>query len=129
MSTDHLEFFKISLTGNQNFKDPSKTSQILMYHYHSQAQRCSFIDLETYIYNTNKILVILIFNIRGQIFKYSMGLIRPVGGKILKMPFNVILPLMMKAATVGCVLYKFSKNLYKRKHSAYICKTICFLSE
>ena len=61
-----------------------------------------------------KVPVILILN---NIFKYTVILISPASGKMLKLSYNDKTSLAMKATTVRCVAHKISKNLYKRKQS------------
>ena len=61
-----------------------------------------------------KVPVILILN---NIFKFTVILISPASGKMLKLSYNDKTSLAMKATTVRCVAHKISKNLYKRKQS------------
>ena len=51
----------------------------------------------------------------------------PVSGNMLKMPFNVIISLSMKAMTVGCVVHKFSLNLCERLFN--LCKNLLLVEK
>ena len=48
-------------------------------------------------------------------------------GKMLKLLFNDIMTLTMKA--IGYVVHKFPADLYKHKHSPNKCKTLCLWSK
>ena len=62
-------------------------------------------------------------------FQYTTSLITPASGKMLKMSFNNLISLTMKATTVGCVVHKFFMNLYKHENGANKRKIFCFLSK
>ena len=47
------------------------------------------------------------------ICKYTISLIHPASGKILKIPFNATTSLTMKPITAERFVYKFSMNLCK----------------
>ena len=52
-----------------------------------------------------------------------------VTGKIMKMPFNDTMSLMVKVITVGCVVHESYTNFYEHKQGANKRKIFCFLSK
>ena len=61
--------------------------------------------------------------------KYTTSLISPASGKMLKILFDDIMPLLIKATTVGRAVHKFSTNLskykYCKKHKIFSFLGIC----